>query len=122
MKNPQNIDAYIKSFAPDVQVVLEKVRGTIKKAAPKAEETIKYGIPTFKQNDNLVHFGGFKKHIGFFPSPSAITAFKKELKPYKTTKGTVQFPLGEPIPYALIRKITKFRVSENLKEATKSSK
>jgi uncharacterized protein YdhG (YjbR/CyaY superfamily) len=90
------------------------MRVTIKKAAPKATEAIRYGIPTYVLNGNLVHFGAFKKHIGFFPSPSAITAFKKELIAYKTSKGTIQFLLSEPIPYTLIAKIAKFRVLENV--------
>ena len=116
MKKYKDIDSYINSFPNDIQIVLEKVRVCIKKIAPKAEETICYGIPTFKLNGNLVHFGGFKKHIGFFPTSSGVTAFKKELSSYKTSRGTIQFPLDKPIPFELIRKITKFRVSENLQK------
>ena len=114
MKDVNTIDDYIKSFPKDVQVILEKMRETIKKAAPEATEAISYGIPTFKLNGNLVHFGGFKTHIGFFPAPTGIEAFKKELKIYQTGKGTLQFPLEKPIPFALIARIVKFRVKENL--------
>ena len=118
-KSVHDIDSYIKDFPKDVQITLNKVRNTIKKAAPKAEEGISYGIPTFKLNGNLVHFGGFKNHIGFFPTASGIIKFKKELSPYKTSKGTIQFPLKSKIPFQLIHKITKFRVSENLKNKVK---
>lgn len=89
---------------------MEELRQTIKKAAPEAEEAISYQIPTFKLNGNLVHFGGFKKHIGFYPAPRGIEAFKKELSQYKGAKGSVQFPLDEPMPLQLISKIVKFRV------------
>jgi len=112
----KEIDIYIKKFPKETQIILNKVRNTIKKAAPNAEETINYGIPTFKLNGNLVHFGGFKNHIGFFPTSSGIIKFKKELLPYKTSKGTVQFPFTKEIPFNLISKITKFRVNENLKK------
>lgn len=89
------------------------MRRTIRKAAPAAEEAISYQIPTFKLNGNLVHFAAFKEHIGFYPTSSGIAAFKKELAPYKISKGTVQFPLDEPIPYDIVEKITVFRVNEN---------
>lgn len=112
-----NIDQYINNFPPDVRVILNKLRTTIKKAAPKTDEAISYGIPTFKLNGkNLVHFAGFKKHIGFYPTPSAIEAFKKELSIYKSAKGSVQFPLDKPLPLGLITKIVKFRVSESLEK------
>ncbi|MCC7356001.1 MAG: DUF1801 domain-containing protein [Candidatus Doudnabacteria bacterium] len=114
MKAFKTIDAYIKTFPGDIEEILQRIRATIHKAAPKAEETIKYGIPTFVFNGNLVHFGGFKNHIGFFPGSSGVKNFQKELLKYKTSKGTIQFQLNEPIPYALITKITKFRVKENL--------
>jgi uncharacterized protein YdhG (YjbR/CyaY superfamily) len=114
MKTFKTIDAYINSFPGDVQELLERIRATIHKAAPKAEEAVKYGIPTFVLNGNLVHFGGFKNHIGFFPGPSGVKNFKKELEKYETSKGTIRFQLDKPIPYALITKITKFRVKENL--------
>ena len=117
-KTPTNVmDAYIANAPKDIQVILEKVRATIRKAAPKAEETIHYGIPTFTLEGNLVHFAGFKNHIGFYPTPSGIEKFKKELSAYEGAKGSVKFPLDKPIPYALISKIVKFRVKENLERA-----
>ncbi len=119
---PQTIDEYIAGFSPDVQEILQKVRATIKKAAPGAEETIKYRMPTFTLNGNLVHFAGFKEHIGFYPVPSGIEAFKKELAVYKQGRGSIQFPLDKPIPYGLITKIVKFRVKENLKKAEAKGK
>jgi uncharacterized protein YdhG (YjbR/CyaY superfamily) len=113
-KQFKNIDEYIGFFSPDVQLILEKLRKTIQDAAPKAEEAINYGIPTFKLNGNLVHFAAFKNHIGFYPTPSAIVAFKKELSPFKQAKGSVQFPIKKPIPLVLVRKIVRFRVKESL--------
>lgn len=110
--SPRNIDEYISGFSPQVQELLEQVRTTIRRAAPGAEEAIKYGIPTFVLNGNLVHFAAFKHHIGFYPAPSAIEAFKEELSPYKSAKGSVQFPLDQPMPLALIGKIVVFRVKE----------
>lgn len=118
MKKINEVDEYIKSFPKDVQLILKKIRIVIKKAAPKAEEMMGYGIPTFKLNGkNLVHFGGFKKHIGFFPTPAVIGKFKKELLEYKKSKGTVQFSFDKPIPFDLISEITKSRVSEVSKKA-----
>jgi len=111
------IDEYIVTFPKDIQVVLQKIRATIRKAAPQAEEAISYQMPTFKLHGNLVHFAAFKSHIGFYPVPSGIEKFKKELSAYKGAKGSVQFPLDRPIPYALIAKIVKFRVMENLEKA-----
>ena len=111
---PKTIDEYIAGFPPDVQEILQKVRQTIRKAAPGAEETIKYSMPTFMLNGNLVYFAGFKNHIGFYPVPTGIEKFKKELAAYKQGKGSIQFPLDQPIPYGLISKIVKFRVKENL--------
>lgn len=110
MKTATNIDAYIASFPQEVQVLLQQVRKTIHAAAPEATEAMAYGIPTFKLNGNLVHFGGFKNHIGFYPAPQGLEAFKKELSKYKGSKGAVQFPLDEPLPLALITKIVKYRV------------
>lgn len=109
---PTNIDEYIAGFSIDVQEILEKVRDTIRKAAPEAQETIKYQIPTFTLNGSLVHFAAFKNHIGFYPTPSGIEAFKQELSCYKIAKGSVQFPINEPTPLSLIDKIVKFRVEE----------
>jgi uncharacterized protein YdhG (YjbR/CyaY superfamily) len=115
-KEFQTIDEYIKTFPKDVQSVLEKTRQTIRNAAPGAVEAISYQIPTFKLNDkNLVHFAAFKNHIGFYPTPSGIEAFKKELSQYKVTKGSVQFLLNKPIPYDLLEKIVIFRSKEILK-------
>lgn len=119
---PHTIDEYIAGFPPEVQEVLQKVRATIRQAAPGAEETIKYQMPTFTLNGNLVHFAAFKKHIGFYPVPTGIEAFKKELSVYAGGKGSVQFPLDKPIPYGLISKIVKFRVKENLAKATAKGK
>ncbi len=119
MSAPQNIDEYIANFPKDVQEILEKIRATIKKAAPNAEETINYQIPTFTLNGNLVHFAAFKSHIGFYPTPTGVEKFKKELAVYEGAKGSVKFPLDKPIPYTLIRKIVTFRVKENLERAAK---
>ncbi len=112
MKKTSSIQAYISTYPKDVQTILQTVYVTIKKAVPKdTEEKIAYGIPTFKMSGvNLVHFGGFAKHIGFFPTSFGVTAFAKDLKKYKTSKGTIQFQLDEPIPYSLITKIVKYRV------------
>jgi uncharacterized protein YdhG (YjbR/CyaY superfamily) len=113
---PQDIDEYIAGFPEDVQEILEKLRMTIREAAPEAEEAIKYRMPTFTLKGNLVHFAAFKKHIGFYPAPRGIEEFKEELSVYKGAKGSVQFPLGEPIPYDLISRIVKFRARNNLEE------
>jgi uncharacterized protein YdhG (YjbR/CyaY superfamily) len=116
MATPDKVDAidrYIAAFPKNVQGILKKLRKTIRESAPKAEETIAYGIPTFKQNGNLVHFAAFKRHIGFYPTPSAIAAFKKELSSYKQAKGSVQFPIDKPIPLGIVKKIVKYRVKEN---------
>jgi uncharacterized protein YdhG (YjbR/CyaY superfamily) len=110
----KNMTDYIATFPKDVQIILEEIRKIIKIAAPEAEETINYGIPTFKLKGNLVHFAAFKKHIGFYPTPSGIEAFKDELADYELSKGTVKFPLDNPIPYDLIKRITAYRVAEVL--------
>ncbi len=118
-----SIDEYIADFSKEVQHILQKIRAIVKEAAPDAEEAIKYQIPTFVLSGNLVHFAAFEKHIGLYPTPSGIEQFKDELSSYKSAKGSVQFPLGSPIPYGLIEKIVKFRVKENrLKAANKSPK
>ncbi|HSF81617.1 MAG TPA: DUF1801 domain-containing protein [Anaerolineales bacterium] len=114
---PKNIDEYIAGFPKEVQEILEMIRTTIKDAAPQAEETISYQMPTFTLQGNLVHFAAFKKHIGFYPAPRGIEKFKNELSAYKGGKGTVQFPLDKPIPYELISEIVKFRVKDNLERA-----
>jgi len=114
---PKTIDEYIAGFPYDVQEILEKIRMTIREAAPDAEETIKYQIPTFTLKGNLVHFGAFKKHIGFYPTPAGIEEFENELAVYEGAKGSVKFPLDKPIPFELISRIVKFRVKENLGRA-----
>jgi len=108
------IDEYILLFPPEVQAILQQIRQTIRAVVPEAEEAIAYGIPTFKFHGNLVHFGAYKKHIGFYPAPSGLERFKTALAGYPGSKGTVQFPLDQPIPYDLIRRITLFRREENL--------
>jgi uncharacterized protein YdhG (YjbR/CyaY superfamily) len=113
----KTIDEYIAGFPKDTQVLLEKIRDIIKKAAPTAKKTISYGIPTFTLEGNLVHFGGYKNHIGFYPAPQGLEAFKKELSKYKGSKGAVQFPLDQPIPLGLITKIVKYRVKKNIEKA-----
>ena len=121
-KVAKNIDAYIADFPDDVQASMQKVRATIRKAAPRAEEAIKYQIPTFVLNGNLIHFAGYKNHIGLYPGTRAIEEFKDELTGYKLAKGTVQFPLDKPVPVGLISKITKFCVQRNLAKPQKSTK
>ncbi|MBZ5856021.1 iron chaperone [Flavihumibacter profundi] len=111
------IDEYIAGFPKDIQVRLEHMRAIIRKAAPEATETIGYGIPTFKLDGNLVHFGGFKAHIGFFPAPSGLKEFQEELSNFKGSKGGVQFPYDQPLPVSLITKIVKYRIGENQKKA-----
>ena len=111
----KNIDEYIAGFPPEVQEVLEKVRTTIKKAAPRAEESISYEIPTFKLNGKrLIYFAGFKNHISVYPAPRGAEEFKEELAAYEGGKGTVQFPLDKPIPFGLINRIVKYRAKETL--------
>ena len=118
----RRIDEYIEVFPGEIQKRLQELRSTIHKAAPQAEETINYAIPTFTLNGNLVHFAGFKNHIGFYPAPSGIEAFKKELSVYEGAKGSVQFPLDKPLPLALVTKIVKFRVKENPVKANAKDK
>jgi len=115
--NAKDVDEFIIGFPMDTQKILMQLRMTIKKAAPKAEEKINYGIPTFTLNGNLVHFSASKNHIGFYPTPSGIETFKKELSAYEGAKGSVKFPMDKPLPLALITKIVKFRLKENLKKA-----
>ncbi|MCU0276733.1 MAG: DUF1801 domain-containing protein [Acidobacteria bacterium] len=112
---PGTIDEYIKTFPKDVREKLQGLRRTIHAAAPGAEETIGYGIPTFDLKGHLVHFAAYANHIGFYPASSGIRAFRKELSSYKTSAGTVQIPIDKPLPLALIRKIVRFRVAENTK-------
>jgi uncharacterized protein YdhG (YjbR/CyaY superfamily) len=115
MKHSKEVDAYIRSQPKDVQGILQKVRHTIRRAAPDAEEAFKYRLPTFVlHGKNLAHFGGFRHHIGFYPTSSGTAAFRKELASYSYSKGSIRFPLDKPIPYGLIAEIVKFRVRENL--------
>ncbi len=111
------IDDYIAEFPPEIQDILQKIRITIKSAAPDAEEKISYQMPTFVLYGNLVHFAAFKNHIGFYPTPSGVDGFKDELVEYVSAKGSIQFPLSSPIPYDLISRIVTYRVAENTKNA-----
>jgi uncharacterized protein YdhG (YjbR/CyaY superfamily) len=122
MEKFTTIDEYIAAFPADVQEILQKVRETIKTAVPQATEALSYGMPTFQQEGNVVHFGGAKNHLGFYPAPSGIVAFQSELASYKSSKGAVQFPYDQPIPHQLISKIVKFRVTENLEKAAAKKK
>ena len=115
----KTMDEYINTFPDDIRRILNELRQTIREAAPEAEETINYQIPTFSLNGNLVHFAAFEHHIGFYPTPSGMEAFKKELSGYKGAKGSVQFPIDQPLPLFLIRRIVEFRVKENLKKKQK---
>lgn len=111
---PKNISDYIRDCPKKIQPTLNKMRAAIKKAAPGAEEKISYMMPTFALEKNLVHFACFKNHIGFYPGPQAVVVFKNDLLKYKTSKGAIQFPIEEPIPITLIKKIVKFRVKQVL--------
>ena len=121
MKNNEagftSIDEYIATFPNEIQRILQLLRATIKAAAPEAEEKISYQMPTFALHGNLVHFAAWKTHIGFYPAPSGIQEFAQELAKYEGAKGSIKFPLNEPLPLELIRNIVKFRVVENLKKA-----
>jgi uncharacterized protein YdhG (YjbR/CyaY superfamily) len=112
-KRFDTMDGYIATFPKAIQELLERMRQTIREAAPEAVESISYQMPTFKLNGNLVHFAAFKHHIGFYPTPSGIEAFKKELATYESSKGSVQFPMDKPIPLDLVKRIVEFRVKEN---------
>jgi len=113
-KQWKTIDEYIETFPTEVQGLLQRIRKTIRKAAPDAVETISYQMPTFKLNGKgLVYFAAYERHIGFYPIPSGMNAFEKELSPYKQGKGSVQFPIDKPIPYGLVRRIVLFRAKEN---------
>jgi uncharacterized protein YdhG (YjbR/CyaY superfamily) len=114
---PRTIDDYIAGFSDEVRVRLGKIRQTIRRAAPDAQEVLSYGIPTFRLGGNLVHCAAFKNHIGFYPTPSGIENFRNELAPYAISKGSIRFPPDQPIPYGLIGRIVKFRVKENLAKA-----
>jgi len=112
-----SIDEYIATFPAEMQKILEELRATIKAAAPEAEEKISYQMPTFALKGNLVHFAAYKNHIGFYPTPNGIEAFKQELSVYEGAKGSVRFPIEKPLPLELISKIVAFRVAENLEKA-----
>jgi uncharacterized protein YdhG (YjbR/CyaY superfamily) len=112
-KTFKTVDEYIAAFPKNVQVILQELRHAIKESAPEAEEAISYQMPTFKLNGNLVWFAAFKNHIGFFPKTTAIEAFKEKLGKYDTSKGTVRFPINEPIPFDLVKEMVRFRVKEN---------
>lgn len=117
-KKSNQVDQYIRQFPPEIQARLVKIRELIRSATPEAEETIAYEMPTYRLSGNLVHFAAFKNHIGLYPTPSGIAAFKEELAEYKGAKGSVQFPHSKPLPYELIRKIVEYRVAESIKTAT----
>ncbi|WP_405110257.1 DUF1801 domain-containing protein [Paenibacillus sp. FSL K6-1217] len=118
----ESVDQYIADFVPEIQEILQSLRKVIAEAAPEAVEKISYQMPTFHLHKNLVHFAAFKNHIGFYPAPQGIEAFKEELARYKGAKGSVQFPIHEPLPYDLITRIVKFRVEENKQEAAEKGK
>ena len=119
-KKAKEIDEYIADFPADVQLLLQKVRTAIRKAAPKAEEAIKYQMPTFVLNGNLIHFAGYKNHIGVYPGSRPVEEFKDELTRYETSKGTIRLPLDKPVPSGLITKITRFCVQRNLAKKKRS--
>ena len=119
MRDVASIDEYIAQFSPEVQAKLRAIRELIRRAAPAATERISYGIPTFHLNGNLVHFAAFKRHIGFYPTASAVAAFDPELAAYKRAKGSIQFPLDEPLPLDLIRRMVELRVAESMATATR---
>jgi uncharacterized protein YdhG (YjbR/CyaY superfamily) len=121
-QKPKDIDAYISQFPADVQAVLEKVRTTISHAAPEAKETISYQMPAFKQHGILVYFAGWKKHIGLYPPISGDKTLEKAVTRYAGPKGNLQFPLDEPIPYALIERIVKLRVKQDSDKAAANRK
>lgn len=118
----KTIDEYIAALPKKAQAIMEEIRATIQEAAPEAQETINYGIPTFTLKGNLVHFAAFPHHIGFYPTPSGIEKFKDELSAYESAKGSVKFPLDQPIPFQLIGEIVAFRVRENLEKAAAKQK
>ncbi len=112
-----SVDEYIAQFPAEIQKTMQEIRAAIRAAAPGAKEIISYQIPCYYLNGDLVYFGGFKDHISFFPTSSGVAAFKDELAPYVTSKGTIQFPLDRPIPLDLITRIVEFRLAENMKKA-----
>jgi uncharacterized protein YdhG (YjbR/CyaY superfamily) len=119
---PETVDAYIQQFPETTQTLLHELRQIIKCAAPDAHETISYKMPAFKLNGILVYFAGYKNHIGFYPTGSGISHFESKLSAYKTSKGTVQFPLNQALPHALIEKMVRYRVQEQLLKKQKKAK
>lgn len=122
MQKFETVTDYIASFPLEKQVLLKQIRAALQKAVPEATETIKYGMPTLVLHGNLLHYAAMKNHIGFYPAPSGIEKFAKELKPYHTSKGAVQFPLDQPLPYDLMVKIALFRVEENVEKIKHKAK
>lgn len=118
----RSIDEYIATFPEDIQKILQEIRATVQAAAPDAKEKISYQMPTFDLKGNLVHFAAFKNHIGFYPTPSGTEAFREEIARYQGAKGSIRFPLNEPMPLDLIRRIVEFRVAENLKKAEEKTR
>jgi uncharacterized protein YdhG (YjbR/CyaY superfamily) len=112
-----DVDSYISGYSPKIQKMLKQLRAAIKKAAPEAEESISYMMPAYKLNGPLVYFGAYEKHIGFYPTGTGVAAFQKEIASYNSSKGAIQFPLDQPLPLALVEKIVKFKVKENLMKA-----
>jgi uncharacterized protein YdhG (YjbR/CyaY superfamily) len=119
MNDATTIDGYIADSPKDTQEHLKQIREVVRKLVPEAKEDIKYGMPTYVLNGNLLHFAGFEHHIGFYPTPTGISSFKKDLAPYKQGKGSVQFPLDKPMPLALITRIIKYRLKQNLEKGKK---
>lgn len=117
-----SIDHYISTFPEDIQKILQEIRETIRAAAPDAKEKISYQMPTFDLKGNLVHFGAYKNHIGFYPTPGGTEAFKEEIARYQGAKGSIRLPLNEPMPLDLITRIVKMRVAENLKKAEEKAR
>jgi uncharacterized protein YdhG (YjbR/CyaY superfamily) len=121
-KSPTTIDEYIAGYPANVQEILQKVRATVRQALPDAQEAIKYGMPTYVQNGNVLSFGAYKKHIGVYPTPGGTEKFQQEIAPYKAAKSTVQFPLDQPIPYPLLSQLAKFRLKEHSEYAAARAK
>jgi uncharacterized protein YdhG (YjbR/CyaY superfamily) len=121
-KTPESIAEYIKPYPKEVRARLQQVRKAIRQAAPKAKEAITYGIPTFVQGGNMIHFAGYKKHIGVYPSPQGDATLKKQMAPYRVKAATLQFPLDEPLPMTLIRKVAKARAKEFLERKKKAAR
>jgi uncharacterized protein YdhG (YjbR/CyaY superfamily) len=122
VKKPASVDEYIAGFPPDIRQYLEEIRQTIQIAAPLAQETISYAMPCYRLNGYLVYFAAFSYHIGFYPMPSSIKEFREELSVYKSAKGSVQLPVGQPLPKDLITRIVKFRLAENMNRKTTGKK